>query len=387
MRILTAALLAIFLAACSAHGNLASQPAAQAGSMPPAGAREPDEQDEDPLLADAGVPHQVVTEAFLTALTPEDNIDSPAAWRTPDGALWLLATAKESDKGLLLYDGQTGRTLRSVGGSGAAAGQFQRPNGIAVLGNRAYVVERDNRRVQVLSLPDFTPLGSFGEAQLRSPYGLWVRSLDDARIEVFVTDAYMAGEDADGEDILPPLAELDQRMQRYVLHWNGQAFTARHAGPMGDTTEAGAIRIPESLWGDEAHGRLLVAEEDVATGTALREYSLDGRFLGRTIGLGLFRAQAEGIALWSCPDGSGYWLATDQFKDRSLFHVFDRQDLTHLGAFAGRTTANTDGVWLHQAASASFPAGVFYAVHDDQGVAAFDWRAIARALDLRQRCD
>ena len=47
---------------------------------------------------------------------------------------------------------------------------------------------------------------------------------------------------------------------------------------------------------------------------------------------------------------------------------------------------NTNGVWLHQASSANFPAGVFYAVHDDMAVAAFDWHEIARTLQLRERC-
>lgn len=161
---------------------------------------------------------------------------------------------------------------------------------------------------------------------------------------------------------------------------------AREDGTFGDTTPAGAIRIPESVWGDPAHDRLLVSEEAVATGTALREYDLDGRLRGRTIGPGLCRAQAEGVALWQCADGNGHWIATDQRKDRSLFHVFDRRTLVYLGAFAGETVGNTDGVWLHQAASRRFPAGAFYAVHDDQAVAAFDWREVARALDLRETC-
>ena len=96
---------------------------------------------------------------------------------------------------------------------------------------------------------------------------------------------------------------------------------------------------------------------------------------------------AEGMALAQCADGTGYWIATDQFKDRSLFHVFDRQDLAYRGAFAGEKTANTDGVWLHQAGTARFPAGVFYAVHDDMGVAAFDWRDVAKALELPENCE
>jgi 3-phytase len=43
---------------------------------------------------------------------------------------------------------------------------------------------------------------------------------------------------------------------------------------------------------------------------------------------------------------------------------------------------NTDGVWLHQEPTPRFPQGVFYAVHDDMGVGAFDWRDIAAALKL-----
>jgi 3-phytase len=349
--------------------------------------REPDENVEvDPLLAEAGIEHVVVPEAFLSAMDPADNIDSPAAWTAPDGSTWLFATAKEGDKGLVLYDGDTGATLRDIGSVGPALGQFDRPNGVAVAGNLLFVVERDNARVQVLSLPDLETRLSFGEGALRKPYGLWIREHGEGDFEVMVSDAYMAGKDALDEDILPPMAELDRRIHRYRVRADGEALRAEATSPFGDTGVLGAIRIPESLWGDVANDRLLVAEEDVATGTGYREYSLDGQFKGRSIGVGRFKAQAEGVTLWACEDGTGYWIATDQFKDRSLFHVFDRVTLEPLGAFAGEAIANTDGVWLHQAGTKQFPAGVFYAVHDDMGVGAFDWRAIAAALGLREQC-
>ena len=348
--------------------------------------REPDEiAGADPLLSASGEPHATVAEAFVTALTPKDNIDSPASWRAPDGKTWLFATAKEG-KGLVLYDGDTGATLRSVGTEGSGRGQFKRPNGVAVSGDLLFVVERDNGRVQVLSLPALATVATFGEGELRQPYGLFIREHASGEREVLVTDAYMAGEDAKGDDIPPPLPQLDQRVRRYLVRVDGDAVTAVSSGAFGDTTQAGAIRVPESLWGDVANDRLMVAEEDVATGTAYREYTLAGEFSGKTHGLGRFKAQAEGVTLWSCPDGSGYWLTTDQFKDLSLFHVFDRKTLEHLGAFAGKTVANTDGVWLQQSGTARFPLGVFYAVHDDMAVGAFDWRDIAMALDLRQTC-
>ncbi|WP_235872406.1 phytase [Pseudoxanthomonas winnipegensis] len=357
--------------------------AAPAASAPPATSatsdREPDEAGTgDPLLATAHVPHQVVAEAFVTAATPQDNLDSPAVWAAPDGARWVITTAKKTGE-LVVFDGDTGKRLRTVAGKGAAPGQLDRPNGVSVVGDLALVVERDNHRVQAFSLPDFKSVAVFGSEELKKPYGLWAHARDEG-IEVIVSDNYMLGAD---EDTVPPLAQLGQRFRRYQLSREGGQWQATLRQTFGDTAQEGAIRIAESVYGDADNDRLLLAEEDVPTGTRLREYRLsDGTYTGRDIGAGLYKAQAEGIALLACADGSGYWIGTDQFKDRSLFHVFDRRTLRHLGAFAGQVTANTDGVWMDARGDARFPQGAFYALHDDQAVAAFDWRDIAKALAL-----
>lgn len=375
--------LALALAACSAEppapAATSTEAAAPAGAR--ADAREPDEYEaDDVLLRDHDVAHVVVKEAFVTPSTPEENIDSPASW-LQDGKRMLVASAKATDQ-LVVYDGDTGQRLRTVGGTGTALGQLQRPNGVATIDDRyLFVVERDNHRVQMFQLPDFTPLLAFGADALQQPYGLWVQPKGEG-YEVLVSDAYMAGEDAQGEDIIPPLAQLDRRFRRYELTQAGGKWTARDAGAFGDTGAAGAIRVPESLFGDAANNRLLVAEEDVPTGTLLREYDLQGRYLGRDVGKGQYVAQAEGIALMRCADGSGWWVASDQFADRTVFHLFDRRSLAHVGSFAGEVTGLTDGVWLDERGDARFPQGVFYASHLDLGVAAFDWRDIAAALEL-----
>ena len=175
-----------------------------------------------PTAADASARDvATVAEAFLTPMTPEDNIDSPASWTTPEGQVWLIATAKATDK-LVVYDGQTGAKLRDVGSLGTAPGQFDRPNGIAVVDDLVLIVERDNHRVQVLQLPDFSPLGVFGADDLRKPYGLWVNKQGNG-YDVYVTDSYDAGEDAQGNDVLPPLAELDKRVRRYALQVQGDS--------------------------------------------------------------------------------------------------------------------------------------------------------------------
>lgn len=321
-----------------------------------------------------------VAEAFATPMTPEDNIDSVASWTAPDGRILLLATAKSTHR-LVVYDGATGAFVRHVGERGAGEGQFDRPNGIAVADDLAFVVERDNRRVQVLRLPGMETVAMFGAGVLELPYGLWVDKVDDG-YALYITDAYMAGEDAEGEDILPPLAELDRRVHRFALRADGEGYAASHLGAFGDTSPEGALRVVESLWGDPANNRLLIAEEDETWANELKVYDLEGRFSGATIGAEFLKAQAEGIMLKQCANGGGWWITTEQGKGRTVFHLFDRASLEHVGAVTGPTVANTDGIWLHDVPTATFTDGVLYAVHDDQGAVAIDWSGIARALEL-----
>lgn len=327
----------------------------------------------------------VVAEAFVSAESPtRDELDSLATWRHPDGTAWLIATAKSSHR-LVVFDADTGARLREFGAKGSEPGQFKRPNGIAVHGDRLFVVERDNRRVQVLSLPDFRPLGSFGETGLRAPYGLWLNpngSGADA-MDVYVTDSFMLGERF---DVMPPLEQLDQRVRRYRLRFDAEGgFAAESQGHFGDTGEADALRIVESIAGDAAHDRLLIADEYRPQST-LREYTLAGRATGRQIPDDTFAFEAEGVSLWACKRDKGYWVSVDQLSPLTVFHVFDRKTLTRIGSITGRTVAATDGITLRTAASKRFPKGALFAVHQDKSVAAFDLRDIVAALKLDRGC-
>ncbi|WP_337926420.1 phytase [Luteimonas saliphila] len=322
-------------------------------------------------------------ERYVTIENPEDELDSLATWPTEDGGTWLIATAKNTHE-LVVFDADSGEQLRSVGHRGGADGEFLRPNGVFVHGDVLFVSERDNRRVQMLALPDFRPLGSFGEGQLRSPYGLWVHEPVPGELHVYVTDSFM---DGPRFDVVPPLEALDQRVRRYRIRFDPDGMPTVHAvGAFGDTREATALRIVESLVGDPAHDRLLVADEDRRHGTALREYTLDGRFTGGGVAPGAFLAEPEGIALWACTADAGYWIVADQLRPLTIFRVFDRVTLAPRGTFSGQVAAWTDGVALHAGATARFPAGALFAVHDDRAVAAFDLGDIARALQLDPAC-
>lgn len=360
---LTAALLCgTLLAACASVPEPA--PAAFAGpAPPPAGAEVP--------------------ERFVTAASREDELDSLATWTAEDGRVLVIATAKSSHR-LVVYDGASGERLRDVGGKGSEPGRFNRPNGIFVYGDLVFVTERDAARVQVLSLPDFKPAATFGEDRLRSPYGLWLHESAPGELQAYVTDSFMYGAD---HMQVPPLSELDQRVRRYRLSLRADgSINARYAGSFGDTSRAAALRMVESVWGDPAHDRLLVADEDARHVSTLREYTLDGRFTGGALPGVTFAGEAEGVALWDCSPTTGYWIAVDQRMPLSDFHVHDRVTLAPVGSFRGRLTANTDGIALHLSPTPDFPGGAMYAVHDDRAVAAFDLRDVVRALRLDPGC-
>ncbi len=323
-----------------------------------------------------------IAERYVTAESPADELDSLATWPAPDGTLWLVATAKHSHQ-LVVFDASSGERLHAVGGEGDAPGRFRRPNGVIVHGDHLLVSERDNRRVQVLLLPEFRPLGSFGQGELRSPYGVWLHEPASGQLEVYVTDSFMYGSRFDQ---VPPLAELDQRVRRYRLRVDDERIEAEYRGAFGDTREAGALRMVESLAGDPLHDRLLVADEDTRHEATLREYTLSGVPTGRGLPAGTFLAEPEGVALWDCGDGEGYWIAADQLNPLTIFRLFERRTLAPRGAFTGTTVAWTDGISLHAAGTPRFPGGALFAVHADKAIGAFDLRDVVDALQLDPRC-
>lgn len=322
----------------------------------------------------------LIDEVFETPADTLDNVDSPAVWHGPAGQVWLLATAKEGNV-IRVSDARTGEPVTRVGGTGDGPGELRRPNGIAVVDNLMIVVERDNRRVQVFSLPGFEPLGVFGAAELELPYGIAVHAEGPGRYVTYITDAY----ELENEET-PPDSLLDRRVHQFRLTVEHGAIAAEHVRAFGETSGGGVLHAVESLALDIVHDRLLVAEEEEGDSKIL-VYTLDGRFTGEAIPASFFPNQAEGIVLYGCGEESGYWVATDQGDDVNTFHVFDRVTLDHLGSFRGRTVMNTDGIALTQRSYPGFPGGAFFAVHDDRSTVAFRWADIAEGLGLRTACE
>ncbi|MBR9977505.1 MAG: phytase precursor [Bacteroidetes bacterium] len=320
----------------------------------------------------------VVEEVYMTERNEEDNVDSPAIWHGEAGDHWIIVTCKSTDR-LLVHDAVTGELVRAVGVSGSGPGQFSRPNGIAVVDDLAIVVERDNHRLQVFRLPEWTVLGSFGETDLVKPYGIALRR-DAATYILYVTDNY---EMPDGS--IPPPGQLGERVKVFQLSVEENTVTGSLLHAFGATTGNGVLQLVESICVDTLHNRLLIADE-YNKNNDIKIYDLDGAFTGEILGSDVFRYEPEGVVLFTCPDGSGYYICTDQDMADNTFHIFDRVTLAHIGAFQAAVTANTDGIAITQRSFAGFDEGIFVAVHNDGNVGTFDWRTIADALALKHRC-
>ena len=364
--------LALLLPLAACQGGEQATQEAEAPAADPA-VESPSAQDAPTELADK----IHVAETWASSMNEADNVDSVAFWQgTHEGetVAWIMATGKASHD-LIVYDANTGETVRRVGAPGAEPGQFQRPNGVMVLGNQVFVAERDNHRVQVMSLPNFDQPLLIGAEDLRRPYGLTVFEGEAGAVEIYVTDNYETPEEE-----IPPPAELGERVKHFRLQADGTSELVRS---FGDTEGPGVLTKVETLLADPATNRLLIADEH-ETVLTFKVYDLEGNFTGEQFGEGHFFHETEGLALRTCGD-NGYWIATDQDPEVSLFRVFDRGG-EYKGTFYGEQTGNTDGVTHTSEATSAFPKGAFFAVHDDQGVTAFDWQEIVTGVGLEGDC-
>jgi 3-phytase len=321
-----------------------------------------------------------IKETFTTLRDESDNVDSPALWHGGNGQNWLLATAKEGNI-IIVYDAATGEKITQFGQTGSALGDLSRPNGIAVIDNYAVIVERDNRRIQVVSLPGFEPLGFFGETVLRFPYGITIDQFD-GKYHLYVTDNY---ETPDEET--PSADSLGQRVHHFVFTVENNQVAAEHIKAFGDTSGEGVLYKVESLLIDRIFNRLLIADEHEEHRN-VKIYDVEGNFTGQVIPHNYFFYEPEGIVVWECEaDSSGYYLMVDQGKINNTFQVFDRKTLEYIGGFGGEITRNTDGIAITQKAFGDFKYGAFYPVHNDGSLTAISWEDIAKTLNLKYYCN
>jgi 3-phytase len=311
---------------------------------------------------------KIIKEVYQTDRNESDDVDSPAFWQGKNGENWLISTAKASHL-LIVDDASTGKNIMRFGSQGNKIGEFQRPNGISVVDDYLFVVERDNRRVQVLSLPALKPIGTFGDFLLQKPYGIFI-SKNENSYSVFVTDNYEFE-----KDIVPEDSLLDKRVLHFTVIINDFNISSIFEKYIGDIKGKGILRIVESIYGDKYNSNLLIAEEDTLN-SSVKVYNMKGIFTGKSFGENIFKGQVEGITLFEDGNEKGFWIITDQSYNNNAFHVFERKSFEHLGSIKGEKTNNTDGIWLTQRTFGNFSKGAFFAVHNDGNVSAFNLEEI-----------
>lgn len=318
----------------------------------------------------------IVPEYFITERDRALNVDSVAVWHGVDNQHWLIATAKSSHS-LPVYDATSGDLVKVIGEPGMDAGQFQRPNGIAIENDILFIVERDNKRLQLFDLPDGNPLG-YVNGVMKRPYGLAVVTIEpNKQYMVYITDNH-----GPVDRFYPK--KVHQYAVNIVENQYGKKADMQLVRTFGDDEGKGVLWKLESIAVDPRHNRLFVADEHEQQKN-VKIYTLDGVFTGETIGDGLVEYEPEGIALYETSDEHGYVIVTDQDREGNQFYIFDRSSLVPIKPFEGKTVRNTDGIAITNRAFGPFKNGAFYAVHDDGNICAYDWHLLALLCGLQEK--
>ena len=315
----------------------------------------------------------IIHEKFLTKEDVATNVDSPAVWHGQDNQNWLLVTAKSIHK-ILIYDAQTGEKIKEFGEFGSEKLQFARPNGIAIIDNLAFIVERDNHRVQVFSLPFLKFVGFFGEKDLQKPYGITWYKIEPNKLIVYITDSYKTDK----------VEEMDKKVRQYQISIKNNKLSSELVNSFGYEKNIQTLYKVESILNDPQYNRLFIADENKKE-RSIKIYTLDGKFSGECLRKVTFKGDPEGIAMYETSNDNGYLVVTDQTYTQNTFHIFDRKTLQHLVAFSGAQTSNTDGIAITTKNFGSFKKGAFYVINNDRNVAAFDWEEIEKILTLAKK--
>jgi 3-phytase len=294
-------------------------------------------------------------------------VDSVTLWdqRGSGQESLALVTDKTNDR-VEIYHVASGQFLSYIGQPGTGPGQLKRPNGIAMaydvqvgvnLFDVAFIVERDNSRVSMFSMPGMFYLGSFGSADLSDPYGIALHR-EPGRLRAWITNTGSSPDEIVVFDVVP----------------SGQGLTGIKAFsfPTGGTLE--------SILVDAQLGRVLACDEAARD---IMLFNMQGNLQLR-FGAGHFIDDPEGLVIHDLGSGEGHLIITDQVADPTEFEVFDRRTLQHLGSFSG-PTQGTDGIALTQNPRTGLPSGSFYALHLDTTVHVYNWNDIANGLGLETR--
>ena len=257
----------------------------------------------------------------------------------------IVVTVKDKNE-LHVYGAMNGKFKKSIKRENAY------PNGITTINDQfVLVTERDNKQVAVFnSSMEF--LGTFGNEELRSPYGITFYKQENNSYKVLVTDSY----------------EYNNPREDRILSWDftieSGEFSVGPATVLGNPT----LYQVESIQADKHYQTLLVAEEMKEHHKVMALDLMTGEVIKEDLGNFDRGNDPEGIALVINKDNNGYWICTEQSKTDNRFHLYDRKTLEY------KTTMYLDNVSYTDGIATAYMHGKWflYAVDNDARVVAFE---------------
>ena len=258
------------------------------------------------------------------------------AW-TPDGKLLVTFIAEDGSYGLLRKEKEDSDRYFSVG---SATGQFNWPQGIAVDGFTAYIVDSNNGRIQrfdLVALSFLEPFGGLGKKSglFLRPEGICVfedeiliADTRNHRIQVFSKEGVVKrvfGElgDAEGQFRLPTACAVSPQGEVFVVDSKHALvkvfdlegrFLRKFGGLSSARKEPGLLNMPKGISLDGERSILFVAD----TGNSrIQVFDYSGKFLRVVEAPGMAFKTPQGMALSdsgemaiSDPDAGKVWLTT-----------------------------------------------------------------------------
>ncbi|CAF2620627.1 unnamed protein product [Rotaria sp. Silwood2] len=168
---------------------------------------------------------------------------------------------------------------------------------------------------------------------------------------------------------------------QYELIWNEQSIDLKFIRYFGDFQgeEIESIVVDDQLgfvyYSDESYG--------------IRKYNVDPQtnqteqigFINTT---NLWQGDSEGLALYTTSDKNGYLIITDQIKNGSIFHIYERQGANSYIKSIKTRADKTDGIEATSSLlNKNFPRGLLIVMNGiDKNFLLYDWRNIENELIL-----
>lgn len=242
---------------------------------------------------------------WKTVCDKDLNLDSITSWNN------LILVSSKNNHSILCFNKNTGKLVQTIGSKGFDHDKFNRPNGLKVINDYLFIVERDNKRCQIINMKTKEAISYFGFKNLKKPYGIDGLFYKDQYI-IFITD----------------------EKKEIVFKFNIIIRDDEIKKISSDTfLELSGAKL-ESILLDETNNRILIADEKMKK---IRIFSLSGILIKNIENI--FEGDPEGMVR---TDDS--YIFTDQIKEGTYFHVFDIKNMEYKHTLYNDLVKNSDGI-------------------------------------------